>query len=144
MQTESFLEKLLSDCYQHDVVNIYDIASEYFGEDAEGFAQTRLLAHNLVKGKLAKYADEEQTQLSITNFGRYWMAQGGYLTYLRDEHEIKDKRAIEKELHQERLLDARLKLTHYRLIGFWVALVVSALGFALSVFNLFLFLSRNK
>jgi hypothetical protein len=144
MHTESFLEKLLSDCYQEDIVNIYDVASEYFRDNPEGFAETRLLAHHLVRGKLAKYADEEQTQLTITNFGRYWMTQGGYLTYLRDEHDVKEKRAIEKELHQERLLEARLKLTQYRLMGFWIALIVSALGLALSVFNLFLFLSEKK
>ena len=143
MQAESFLEKLLSDCYKQDIVNIYDAANEYFVDDEKGYSETRMHAYHLVKTKLAKYADEEHTQLTITNYGRYWMTQGGYLTYLRDEHDIKERRIIEKELHQERLLEARLKLTHYRLMGFWIALVVSALGFALSVFNLFLFLSRK-
>ncbi len=143
MQTEVFLEKLLSDCYSHDLVNIYDAASEYFGNDWVGFADVRTQAYHLVKAKLAKYADEELTLLSITNYGRYWMTQGGYLTYLRDEHDVKEKRALEKELHQERLLEARLKLTHYKLLGFWIALVVSAIGLALSVFNLFLFMSKK-
>ena len=144
MQTESFPEKLLKACYEEDVVNIYDVATQYFKDDMKGFGETRLMAYHLVKGKLVKYADEEQTQLAITNYGRYWMAQGGYTTYLRDEHDVKEKRAIEKELHQERLLEARLKLTQYRLMGFWIALIVSAVGLALSVFNLFLFLSEKK
>ncbi|MCU0387092.1 MAG: hypothetical protein MUE71_00625 [Chitinophagaceae bacterium] len=144
MENEAFLSKLLDSCYRQDTVNIYDVGIEHFRNDETGFSQIRMLAHHLVRAKLATYADEEDTLLKITNYGRYWMTRGGYLVYLKEEHELKEKRNHEKEIHQERLLEARLKLTHYRLLGFWVALVISALGLALSVFNLFLFLNNQK
>ena len=144
MLMESFLEELLKTCYNDGIVNIYDVAAVHSVEEPEVFVQSRLWAHHLVKAKLATYLDEEATQLKLTNYGRYWMARGGYLVYLKEEHELKEKRLLEKEAHQERLLEARLKLTHYRLLGFWVALLVSALGFVLSIFNLFLFLSQRQ
>jgi hypothetical protein len=143
MLQESFLEKLLEACYNQDTVNIYDLAVEHFGGDEEGFAHVRTLSHSLVRAKLATYTDEQDTTLKITNYGRYWMVRGGYMTYLKEEHELKEKRIHEKEVHQERLLEARLKLTHYRLVGFWLALVISVLGLSLSVFNLYLFLSSQ-
>lgn len=141
---EIFQDELLKACYQSEMVNIYDLAALHMKGAPGAFEESRVWAHQLVRAKLAAYADEENTLLRITNYGRFWMAKGGYLIYLKEEHEIKDKRMLEKEAHQERLLEARLKLTQYRLLGFWVALIVSALGFALSVFNLFLFLSQNK
>lgn len=144
MQMEFFLEELLKESYTQESVNIYDVASAYFLQDPDGFAQSRNYAQQLVRSKLVTYADEENTTLRITNYGRFWMAKGGYLIYLKEEHELKEKRSLEKEAHQEKLLDARLKLTKYRLLGFWIALIVSALGFVLSVFNLFLFLSQRQ
>ena len=144
MRSEIFLEKLLETCYKQETVNIYDVAAEHFCGDEVEFVQVRTLVHHLVRSKLATYIDEEDTILKITNYGRYWMVRGGYLVYLKEEHELKEKRTHEKEVHQERLLEARLKLTHYRLMGFWLALVISVLGLSLSVFNLFLFLSNNR
>lgn len=141
---EFFLEELLKESYTQESVNIYDVASAYFSEDPDGFTQSRNYAQQLVRSKLVTYADEENTTLRITNYGRFWMAKGGYLIYLKEEHELKEKRTLEKEAHQEKLLEARIKLTKYRLLGFWVALIVSALGLALSVFNLFLFLSQRQ
>lgn len=143
MQMEPFLDELLKTCYNQETVNIYDVATPYFCNDSEGFTESRNYVQHLVKSKLVNYADEENTQLKITNYGRFWMAKGGYFTYLKEGHELKEKRTLDKEAHQERLLEARLKLTKYRLFGFWVALFVSALGLGLSVFNLFLFLAQK-
>ena len=144
MLHEEFLEKLLQACYEQETVQIYDVGLIYFKDDPEGFAQVRSLAHHLVRCKLASNADEEDTLLKITNYGRYWMVRGGYMVFLKEEHALKEKRNLERELHQEKLLEARLKLTNYRLVGFWLALLLSAIGLALSVFNLFLFLSSQS
>jgi hypothetical protein len=144
MQLEIFLDELLKACYAKETVSIYDEAALHLESEPDFFTQSRMWAHQLVRSKLATYCDEESTQLKITNYGRYWMARGGYLVFLKEEHELTEKRIQEKEAHQERLLEARLKLTKYRLLGFWVALVVSALGFVLSIFNLFLFLSQRQ
>lgn len=144
MLKETFLENLLLAAYEQGSINFYDFALEKMKLDTEDFMQVRSWVQQLVRDKLAVYADAENTSISIANYGKYWMVQGGFLAYLRDEHDLKEKRNLEKEAHQERLLEARLKLTQYRLFGFWIALVVSSLGFALSIFNLFLFLSDKK
>ena len=141
MQQETFLEKLLAACYREESVNIYDVAVDHFKNDESAFTHVRTWAHQLVRSKLAAYVDNEDTILKITNYGKYWMVRGGYFTFLKEEHELKEKRALEKEQHQEKLLEARLKLTHYRLVGFWLAMVISVLGLTLSLFNLYLILS---
>jgi len=144
MLKETFLESLLQAAYEQGPVNFYDFAMEQMQLENEDFIQVRGWVQQLVREKLAVYADAENTSINIANYGKYWMVQGGYLAYLRDEHDLKEKRSLEKEAHQEKLLEARLKLTQYRLLGFWIALVVSSLGFALSIFNLFLFLSDKR
>jgi hypothetical protein len=44
---------------------------------------------------------------------------------------------------KEELIEARLRLTHYRLWGFWLSLVISLIGFVLSLFNLYLILNKG-
>jgi hypothetical protein len=103
-----------------------------------------------VKEKLVQFSDPEKTTLEITNYGRYWIMKGGYSEFLRESIRKKEEqrnRDQEKERifkEKEALLEARLKLTHFRLTGFWLSLVISVVGFALSLFNLYLILSRNK
>jgi predicted type IV restriction endonuclease len=56
------------------------------------------MADELVGEKLAKYADDKKTELSIINFGRYWMVHGGFLIYLKEgEKKIK----ADKDRHSE-------------------------------------------
>jgi hypothetical protein len=45
---------------------------------------------------------------------------------------------------KEELIEARLKLTHYRLVGFWLTIVISSLGFLLSLYNLYLIMQGKK
>ncbi|HSK12542.1 MAG TPA: hypothetical protein VK907_04955 [Phnomibacter sp.] len=144
MLKEQFQQILLDEAYQNESVNIYDFAQQHVGEQPDIFGQVRPWSHQLVKDKLAIYLDPEHTVIQITNYGKFWMVHGGYMAYLREEHFLKEKRNMEKEQHQEKLLEARLKLTHYRLLGFWVALVVSLLGFTLSIINLFLYFGVRK
>jgi hypothetical protein len=143
MLRENFQKLLLEKAYQAELVGLYDFAQSISTHDIEVLKECRNWAYPLIKDKLLAYADEEKTLLQITNYGKFWMVNGGYLSYLRDEHDVREKRNMEKEQHQEKLLEARLKLTHYRLLGFWIALVVSALGFTLSIINLFLYMSSR-
>ena len=143
MLKETFQDLLMNEAYEKDEVNVYDFAMVHVGHNPEVLTQVRQWSHQLVRDKLADYLDPEHTVLKISNYGKFWMVRGGYMAYLRDEHDLKEKRNMEKEHHQEKLLEARLKLTHYRLLGFWIALVVSLLGFTLSVINLFLYFSKQ-
>ncbi|QGW26766.1 MULTISPECIES: hypothetical protein [Phnomibacter] len=98
----------------------------------------------MVRDKLASYCDPEHTVLNITNYGKFWILRGGYTSFLSDQHVLKEKPpANEKDQQKVELLEARLKLTHYRLVGFWITLVISLVGFLLSVINLYLYFSKK-
>jgi hypothetical protein len=149
MLKEEYLHQLMGAVYKIKTLNIFDFTAENFSPEGEEFKLTREWANDLVQEKLAVYTDLEKTSLQLTNFGRYWMLKGGYDMYLRDSNNRKDLRKIkdfEKERltkEKEELMEARLKLTHFRLWGFWLSLIISLIGFTLSLFNLYLIL-RNK
>ena len=39
----------------------------------------------LVRNKLAKFADEGRSEISLTNAGRYWALSGGFMAFLKEE-----------------------------------------------------------
>jgi hypothetical protein len=149
MLKEDYLEQLMSAVYDKKTLNLFDFSAEIFSPEGEEFQQCIEWAKELVLEKLAAYSDQEKTTLQLTNFGRYWILKGGYAVYLRDNNSKKDFRKLkdlEKEKlikEKEELMEARLKLTHFRLWGFWLSLIISLIGFTLSLFNLYLIL-RNK
>lgn len=38
-----------------------------------------------MSAKLAKFADDGRTQVTLTNAGRYWALHGDYLGFLKEE-----------------------------------------------------------
>lgn len=144
MFQEEFLQQLLSEVYKKETIDIYDVARQIVGNNDMDFVNTRPWTHQLVREKLAAYADEEKTQLRITNYGRYWMIHGGYDAFLREYLELKEKRYNEKEQQKLELLEERLKLTQYRLVGFWLTLILSIIGLLSLGLNLYLLLSKSK
>lgn len=149
MLKEEYLQRLMSAVYSNKTLNLFDYIAETFSTEGEEFQQSVEWANCLVQEKLAVYTDKEKTSIQLTNFGRYWILKGGYDVYLRDSNIKKDLRKLkdfEKEKlikEKEELMEARLKLTHFRLWGFWLSLIISLIGFTLSLFNLYLIL-RNK
>ena len=152
MLKEDYLQQLFSAVYGQGMLNVYDYAAATYSEQSEEFANTKLWADQLVRDKLATYSDQEHTVLQITNFGKYWILKEGYESFLKDGQRTKkesDKTIDDHKINlirkeKEELIEARLKLTHYRLIGFWLTIVLSALGFLLSIYNLYLILSGRK
>jgi hypothetical protein len=144
MFQEEFLQQLLNEAYSHETIEIYDVARQIVGNNDMDLANTRSWTHQLVREKLAVYADEEKTQLRITNYGRYWMIHGGYEAFLREYLELKDRKNAEKEQQKIELLEERLKLTQYRLVGFWLTLILSIIGLLSLGLNLYLLLSKSK
>ena len=139
MLKEEYLQQLLNDLYKEEAINVFDHAADLFAIESEEFGNTKPWADQLVRDKMARYADEDHTTLLITNFGRYWVLKGGFEIFLKEGQSTRDK---EKNLsaEKEKLIEARLKLTQYRLTGFWLALVISCVGFLLSLLNLYLLL----
>ena len=147
MLKEQYQSALLSDVYMKGSLNVYDHAMQLLTEEPSDFAQVKSWIDQMAREKLINYADEERTEVMITNFGRYWIMNGGYQYYLRDGHS-KDHATSSENHHQlkkekEELVEARLKLTKYRLYGFWLALFISIIGFMLSVFNLYMLFKKK-
>lgn len=143
MLKEEYLQRLLKDLYDNETVNVYDHSATAFGTQSEEFSNTKCWADQLVKDKLASYTDTQHNDLQLSNFGKYWILKGGYEIFLRDGQCIKDKQKDKATAEKEKLIEARLKLTHLRLFGFWLALVISSIGFLLSLVNLYLILKAK-
>lgn len=151
MLKEEYLQLLINALYEKDQLNVYDHAAATFTIQSDQFANTKSWADQLVREKLAAYSDPEHTSLQLTNFGKYWVMKGGYESFLKDAHNIREHHK-ENDDHKEKLLrkekeeliEARLKLTHYRLVGFWLTVVISSIGFLLSLYNLYLIMKGKK
>lgn len=153
MLKEEYLQQLLKAIYDKEVLDIYNYTAEVFTPQSEVFDNTKLWADQLVRDKLAKYGEEDRTILHLTNYGKYWMLHGGYEIFLKEGQSNKDPlKEKDKDrddlklglLRKEELLEARLRLTHYRLVGFWLMIVISSMGFLLSLYNLYLIMSGRK
>ncbi len=154
MLKEEYLSQLLKAIYTEEALNVYDYTASEFTIAGDIFTNTKSWADQLVREKLAIYTDTEHTTMQLTNFGKYWILKGGYDIFLKEGQSTKDhhhknkgneedqEKLMRKE--KEELIEARLKLTHYRLVGFWLTVVISSLGFLLSLYNLFLIMKGRK
>jgi hypothetical protein len=151
MLKEENLQRLLQVLYDRGVQDVYDYTATIFTTSSDEFANTKLWADQLVRDKLAAYTDKGHTILDLTNFGKYWMMKGGYESFLENGQRTKDYPNNKEEhklrfLHREKegLIEARIKLISYRLVGFWLTLVISSFGFLLSLYNLYLIMNVKK
>lgn len=147
MLKEEYLQLLLNAIHDKELLDIYKYTAETFTIQSEAFSNAKLWADQLVRDKLAKYDEEDRTTLHLTNYGKYWMLHGGYDAFLKEGQSSKDPAKDDSKLsllRKEELLEARLRLTHYRLVGFWLMIVISSLGFLLSLYNLYLIMSGRK
>jgi len=87
----------------------------------------------LVSAKLAKFADDGRTQIALTNAGKYWALNGGYLGFLKEEPMAGGGggRGRNPELEE-----ARLTLMRLRLNTFWWSFGISIAGFLISIVSL--------
>ena len=152
MLKEEYLSQLLKAIYAKETLNVYDYTASEFTADGDIFANTKSWSDQLVREKLAVYTDAGHTTLQLTNFGKFWILKGGYDIFLKEGQSTKkphqkhdddnNENLVRKE--KEELIEARLRLTHYRLVGFWLTIVISSIGFLLSLYNLFLIMKGRK
>jgi hypothetical protein len=107
-----------------------------FIDDAD-LEQAKAGADLLVAAKLAKFADDGRTEVSLTNAGRYWALHGGYLGFLREEP-IGGGGGRQRNPELE---ETRLTLMRLRLNTFWWSFGVSIAGFVISIISLIVALS---
>ncbi|MBC7768038.1 MAG: hypothetical protein H7124_04575 [Phycisphaerales bacterium] len=83
--------------------------------------------------KLAKFADDGRTQVTITNAGRYWALHGGFMAFLKEEPPSGGGggRARNPELEEVRLV-----LMRRRLNTFWWSFGISIAGFVMSLISI--------
>jgi len=152
MLKEEYLSQLLNAIHAKESLNVYDYTASEFTSSGDVFAQTKSWADQLIRDKLAVYTDAEHTTMQLSNFGKYWVMKGGYAIFLKEGQSIKGHHHNHDDDHKvklirkekEELIEARLKLTHYRLVGFWLTIVISSMGFLLSLYNLYLILKGRK
>ena len=138
------MDILLNAAYKNGILNTYDFCAEHWNTNEE-FRECKALTDELVDEKLVRYNDAQKTELKITNYGRYWVVNGGFLTYLKEsEKKIKPGRDKHNEELKEELKEARLKFTHYRIVTYWWSFALTLISFLLSLLNLYLILNRNK
>lgn len=103
-------------------------AAEVF-EDGADLDAAKAGADLLVSAKLAKFADDGRTQVTLTNAGRYWALHGGYLSFLKEEPAGGGGgRARNPEFEELRLEPVRRRLD-----TFWWTFGLSIAGFVLSL-----------
>jgi hypothetical protein len=149
MKEDAYLINLMAQLAAAEWVNIYDYTFANYAPDSDEVKYCRLWTEKLGKEKLISFIDEERTTIRLTNFGRFWNLKGGYEVFLRDAHQRKEQKLLsqsKRELlikEKEELIESRLKLTHFRIIGFWISLVIALTGFLISIFNLYTLLKKD-
>lgn len=123
---EHVADALLLAAYEHS-------PSEVFGDgEAADLEQAKAAADLLVAARFAKFADEGRTQIEITNAGRYWAVNGGFLAYLKEEPAAaRGGRQRNPELESIRLTYMKLRLT-----TFWWGFGISIVSLVLSLISL--------
>lgn len=151
MLREEYLEKLLQEVYEKGTLEVYDYSANLFNDNSEEFLHTKSLADKLVRDKLIKYTDNTHTTLQMTNYGKFWILNGGYRSFLKEGQRTRDnqKEKFDTKLNlmrqeKEELVEARLKLTRYRLVGFWLMIVVTIIGLLLTLYNVYLIINGKK
>jgi hypothetical protein len=83
----------------------------------------------LVAARFAKFSDEGRTLIEITNAGRYWALNGGYLAFLKEDPAGgRGGRARNPEMEALRMEYFKLRLgTFWWTFGFSVASFIFAL-----------------
>lgn len=87
----------------------------------------------LVSAKLAKFPDDGRTQIALTNAGKYWALNGGYLVFLKEEPIGGGGGGRNRNPELE---EARLTLMRMRLNTFWWSFGISIAGFLISIVSL--------
>ncbi len=132
---EQDAQALLESGLHAEFVEAYGATTE---NDAEALRRRKDAADHLAKLRLMRFVDEGRTQLALTNPGRYWALNGGYLAFLKEEPD----RAASVSGGGGRARNAELEQLRYnfmalRMRTFWWSFGISIASFLLSMLSLF-------
>jgi hypothetical protein len=125
-QIDRRAHELLALAYGDGSVTIFgDGPTERLGADKQA-------AEKLVRFRLAFYTDDARDRIEVTNSGRYWALNGGYLAFLKEDPQTgSGGRGRNPEM--EALRTSYMKL---RLNTFWISFGLSIAGFVMSLISL--------
>jgi hypothetical protein len=128
---EHTADRLLAAAYKSPPADIFEQPDTVFADEDTKLTIAKDAADLLIRARLAKFADEGRTLLTLTNAGRYWALHGGYLAYLKDDSAAPSGGgARQRNPEMEALRSEYMKL---RLNTFWWSFGLSIAGFVMSL-----------
>jgi hypothetical protein len=103
------------------------------GQDALRLIVSKKAGDRLVELKLARFADEGRTRIEITNAGRYWALNGGYMGFLK---EVPPGGGGGGRNQNPEFQALRMTYMRLRLNTFWLTFGLSIAGFVISLISL--------
>jgi hypothetical protein len=108
-------------------------ADVFAGDEPAQLEAAKNAAARLVQLRLAYYADEARDRIHITNSGRYWALNGGYMAFLKEDPPTGGGGTRGRNPEVEALRATYMKL---RLNTFWLSFGMSIAGFLISLISL--------
>lgn len=105
----------------------------FLSEEPDRLEADKNAAARLVQLRLAYYTDEARDRIQITNSGRYWALNGGYMAFLKEDPPTGGGGTRGRNPEVEALRASYMKL---RLSTFWLSFGMSIAGFLMSVISL--------
>jgi hypothetical protein len=102
-------------------------------DDAARLAVSKKAGDRLVELKLARFTDEGRTHLQVTNAGRYWALNGGYMGFLK---EVPPGGGGGGRNQNPEFQALRMTYMRLRLNTFWLTFGLSIAGFVISLISL--------
>ena len=128
---EHTADRLLAAAYKAPPADIFEQPGNIFSDEDTKLSIAKDAADLLVRTRLAKFADDGRTQLTLTNAGRYWALHGGYLAFLKDDSATPSGGGgRQRNPEMEALRAEYMKL---RLNTFWWSFGLSIAGFVMSL-----------
>jgi hypothetical protein len=126
---ENIAHDLLQEAFRQFPLDVFEQAESGGANEAEELARVKEAADLLVMSRFAKYADEGRTQIELTNAGRYWMLNGGFLGFLKEDAPGRGGRGRNPEMEALRMDYMKLRLgTFWWTFGFSIASFIFALA----------------
>lgn len=125
---------LLESGLQTAIVEAYGAVPE---NDAAALSRLKDAADHVVKLRLMRFVDEGRTQLALTNPGRYWALNGGYMAFLKEEPDRASTVSSGGRGRNPELEQLRFNFMSLRMRTFWWSFGISIASFLLSILSLY-------
>ena len=125
--------EMLIAAYANASLDVFGDTTHPDEQEHERLAQAKAAAEILVNARFAKYADEGRTQIELTNAGRYWALNGGFLAFLKEEPPGRGGGGRGRDPEMEAL---RMNYMKLRLNTFWWTFGLSIASFVFATVSL--------